>query len=131
MAAYQIILSKLKNKDFENDKSYINFYPNVCESLYKKDNDEDNENNKLITLMKFFFDKDTYIKFKKDNSINSEDIDVLLYGYRYCLNEVKSKDEDFIYPYLYSFNNLSDFDQKFILVMIIIKKSLFMIYMIK
>ena len=113
MAAYKIILSKLKNKDFENDKSYINFYPNVCESLYKKDNDEDNENNKLITLMKFFFDKDTYIKFKKDNSINSEDIDVLLYGYRYCLNEVKSKDEDFIYPYLYSFNNLSDFDQKF------------------
>ena len=70
IAAYKLILSKLRKKNFENDKSYVNFYPNVCESLFKKDNDEDNESNKLIRLMKFFFDKGTYIKFKKEYSIN-------------------------------------------------------------
>jgi len=113
IAAYKLILSKLRKKNFENDKSYVNFYPNVCESLFKKDNDEDNESNKLIRLMKFFFDKGTYIKFKKEYSINPDDIDILLYGYRYCLNEIKNKDENYIYSYLYSLNNLSDFSQKF------------------
>ena len=112
MAAYKLILSKLKKKDFENDKSFINFYPNVCKPLYASDNDDDNESNKLIRLMKFFFDKETYIQFKKEYSINSEDIDALLYGYRYCLNQVKGKDEDYIYSYLYNINNLSYFDQK-------------------
>ena len=105
--------SKLKNEDFENDNSYINFYPNVCEPLYKKDNDEDNENNKLIILMKILFDKDTYSKIKKEYSINLEDIDALLYGYRYCLNEVKDKEGDYIYSYLYNRSNLSYFDKKF------------------
>ena len=113
MAAYKLILSKLKNKDFENDNSYINFYPNVCEPLYKKDNDEDNENNKLIILMKILFDKDTYSKIKKEYSINLEDIDALLYGYRYCLNEIKDKEGDYIYSYLYNRSNLSYFDKKF------------------
>ena len=113
MAAYKLILSKLNNEDFENDNSYTNFYLNVCEPLYKKDGDEENKSNKLITLMKYIFDKETYQEIKKEYSINSEDIDALLYGYRYCLNEVKDKEEEYIYSYLYNRNNVNDFDQKF------------------
>ena len=113
MVANNLILSKLNNENFENDKSYINFYLNVCEPLYRRDNDEDNGSNKLIALMKFLFEKDTYKEIKKEYSIDSKDIDALLYGYRYCLNEVKDKEGDYIYSYLYNQNNLSDFDQKF------------------
>ena len=113
MAAYKLILSKLNNEKFENDNTYINFYSNICEPLYRKDDDEDNERNKLISLMKFLFEKETYEEIKKEYSINSEDIEVLLYGYRYCLNEIKGKEGDYIYSYLYNRSNLSDFDQKF------------------
>ena len=113
MVANNLILSKLNNENFENDESYINFYLNVCEPLYRRDNDDDNGSNKLIALMKFLFEKDTYKEIKKEYSIDSKDIDALLYGYRYCLNEVKDKEEDYIYSYLYNQNNLSDFDQKF------------------
>ena len=97
------------NEDFENDISYTNFYLNVCEPLYQKDDDE----NKLITLMKFLFEKNSYQDIKKEYKIKSEDIDSLLYGYRYCLNEVKDKEGNYIYSYLYNRSNLSDFDQKF------------------
>ena len=113
MEAYKLILSKLNNEDFENDNSYTNFYLNVCESLYKKDGDEVNKSNKLMTLMKYLFDKETYQEIKKEYSINSEDIDALLYGYRYCLNEVKGKEGEYIYSYLCNRNNFNDFDQKF------------------
>ena len=66
--------------------------------------------------MKFFFDKDTFSKIKKEYLIDLEDIDALIYGYRYCLNEVKDiKDEEdnFIYSYLYNTSNLSYFEEKF------------------
>ena len=109
MSAYKLILSKLNNEDFENDISYTNFYSNVCEPLYQKDDDE----NKLITLMKFLFEKNAYQDMKKEYKIKSEDIDALLYGYRYCLNEVKDKEGNYIYSYLYNRSNLNDFDQKF------------------
>ena len=110
-AANSLILSKLNNEKFENDASYINFYFNVCEPLYN--GEEDDGGNKLFTLMKFFFKKETYQQIKEEYSINSENIDALLYGYRYCLNEVNNEEGDFIYSYLYNKNNLSDFDKKF------------------
>jgi hypothetical protein len=115
MAAYQLILSKLDDKDFENDNSYTNFYENVCKPLYQNE-DYDKDDNKLFSLMKIFFEKGTYLKFKKDYEINPEDIEALLYGYRYCLNEVKSlrnREEDYIYSYLYNIDKLYDFDTKF------------------
>ena len=115
MAAYQLILSKLNDEDFENDNSYTNFYENVCKPLYQNE-DYDKEDNKLFSLMKIFFEKGTYLKFKKDYEINPEDIEALLYGYRYCLNEVKSlrnREEDYIYSYLYNIDKLDDFDKKF------------------
>jgi len=109
LSANKLILSKLNNENFENDISYTNFYKNVCEPLFMKDEGE----NKLISLLKFIFEKDSYIDIKKEYKINSEDIEQLLYGYRYCLNEVNLKEGNYIYSYLYNRSNLSDFDQKF------------------
>ena len=105
MAAYKLILSNLNNEEFEDDTSYINFYKNVCEPLYK-------DNTILISLMKYIFDKESYLKIKKDYEINSEDIEALLYGYRYCLNEILEGEGDYIFSYLYKRNN-RDYDKKF------------------
>ena len=110
MSSYRLILLKLKNENFEKDNSYINFYQNICESLFEKD---DEENEILIILMKIFFEKDTYLEIKKDYSISLEDIDAILYGYRYCLNEVNDLKEDYIYSYLYDRNHIIDFNTKF------------------
>ena len=63
--------------------------------------------------MKFLFEKTAFQDMKKEYKIKSEDIEALLYGYRYCLNEVKDKEGNYIYSYLYSRSNLNDFDQKF------------------
>ena len=116
IAAYQLILSKLiDEEDFEDDDSYTNFYENVCKPLYQIE-DCDEEDNKLLSLLKIFFEKDTYLKIKEEYEIMPEDIEALSYGYRYCLNEVKSKtnrEEDYIYSYLYNKDKLDDFYKKF------------------
>ena len=115
IAAYQLILPKLIDEDFEDDNSYTNFYENVCKPLYRIE-DCDEQDNKLLSLLKIFFEKDTYLKFKEEYEIIPEDIEVLSYGYRYCLNEVKSKtnrEGDYIYSYLYNKDNMDDFYKKF------------------
>ena len=61
--------------------------------------------------MKFIFEKEKYLEIKKKYEINSEDIKTLLYGYRYCLNEVEDKEQGkYIYSYLYNRNN-TDFSR--------------------
>ena len=115
MAAYNLILSKLKQKDFEIDNIYINFYNNVCEPLFKKDDDADDDN-KLLILIQFLFEKEKYLEIKKAFKINPEDIEVLLYGYRYCLNEISEEyndEEDYIYKSLYNHNKLDYLDKNF------------------
>ena len=111
VAAYNLILSKLKQKDFEIDDSYINFYQNIIKPLYEKNDDDD----KILVLLQFLFDKDQYSDIKKAYEINYEEIDILLYGYRYCLNEMsiehEDKNKEYIYSYLYEDN--SDFNEKF------------------
>jgi hypothetical protein len=114
-ASYQLILSKLIDEDFIDDASYTNFYENVCKPLYQNE-DDDEENNILFSLMKIFFEKERYLKFKDEYELKPEDIEALSYGYRYCLNEVKSKknrEEDYIYSILYNEEKLDDFDKNF------------------
>ena len=115
MAAYNLILSKLKGKKFETNEIYINFYNNVCEPLFKKD-DEEEESNKLLILIQFLFEKQKYLEIKKTYKINREEIDVLLYGYRYCLNEISEEyndKEDYIYLSLYDQYKLDYLDKYF------------------
>ena len=115
MAAYNLILSKLKQKDFETDNIYINFYHNVCEPLFKKDDDGE-DSNKLLLLIQFLFEKEKYLEIKKAYKINPEDIEVLFYGYRYCLNEISEEyndKEDYIYTSLYDLYKLDYLDKNF------------------
>ena len=116
MAANNLILSKLKQKDFETDNAYINFYQNIIEPLYKKDDEGDNDD-KLLMLLQFLFEKEQYLNIKKAYEINSEDIDILQYGYRYCLNEISEEHEeekkDYIYTSLYDHLILNYLEEKF------------------
>ena len=123
MAAYYLILLKLKQKNFETDNIYINFYNNVCEPLFKRnkgdkrddEEDEDDDSNKLLILIQFLFEKEKYLEIKNAFEINPEDIEVLLYGYRYCLNEISEEyngKELYIYNSLYDQNQV-DFDKYF------------------
>ena len=70
----------------------------------------------MLKLLQFLFKKDQYLDIKKAYEINSEDIHILLYGYRYCLNEISEKYEnkkDYIYTSLYDQLNSNYLDQKF------------------
>ena len=114
MAANRLILSKLKLKDFEDNDIYINFYNNVCEPLFKSDFKE--ESNKLLILIQFFFERNKFKEIKNYYEICQKDIEVLLYGYRYCLNEISennSNNKEYIYKYLYDINNLEYLEEKY------------------
>ena len=119
MAANYLILSNLKKNNFENDIIYINFYKNICVPLVKKDeeDDDESENNRLLILIKFIFESERYKDIKKKYKINQKDIEVLLYGYRYCLNEISEKHKngelEYMYSYLYDADNLEHIDEKF------------------
>ena len=80
IASSNLILLRLKNKDFENSEIYSNFYKNICKPLY--------ENNKYSDIIQFIFNPEKYKEIKEKYHINSSNIEAILYGYRYCLNEL-------------------------------------------
>ena len=99
--SYNLILSHLKRKDFEKSEIYDNFYKNVCKLLFGKD--------KLSNIIQFFFNPKEYEKIQKDFGINSDNIEAILYGYRYCLNEISDENEDGIYSPLYDIKNINNY----------------------
>ena len=100
IAASNLILLRLKTKDFETSEIYDNFYKNICNPLFEK--------GKLPILIQFLFNPEKYQKIKKDYGINSDNIETILYGYRYTLNEFfdneDDNDHDYIYSSLYDIN---------------------------
>ena len=98
IASFNLILSNLIKNDFQKSKIYTNFYKNICEPLYEK--------NKLSTIIQFFFNPEKYEEIKRENGINSDNIESLLFGYRFCLNEL-ADDMNSIYSTLYGRDNLN------------------------
>ena len=101
LAAYNLILSKLNKEGF--DKKFCdNFYSNICEPLLKNSGEE--ENNKLLKLIKFIFNSDEFFKIISEYGIELKNIDIILYGYRYCLNEIANQyyTGDYIFSSLYN-----------------------------
>ena len=91
--SYNLILSKLQmeNQDSEfND----NFFRNICEPLFKEDS-------LLFKAIQLFYDPKYYKEIKKNFHFNSQNIKAILFGYRYCLNELSSKKIRGIYYPLY------------------------------
>lgn len=106
-----LILLRLKEKNFEISEIFIKFYENICQPLY--------ENNKYATLIQFIYNPKEYKKIKDKYQINSSNIEGILYGYRYCLNEflVEEKDDendnDYIYFSLYDKAKIKYLSEKY------------------
>jgi hypothetical protein len=104
IASNNLILSHLKWKDFEKSEIYDNFYKNICKPLFEKDKDKD----KSFNLIQFLFNPKEYEKIEKEYGINHTNIEALLYGYRFCLNEASDEKENGIYSTLYIKENITN-----------------------
>ena len=94
-----MILSCLKYKDFDYSPYYINFYKNICVPLFKI-------NNRIFTAIQFLYNPEKYENNKNEFKINSDNLEILLYSYRYCLNELNSNFSSSIFGFLYNKKNV-------------------------
>ena len=106
-ASKNIILSNLKNKELENSYIFDNFYQNICLPML-----ENNKMEKLSIAIKILFDPKKYKEIQKEYGINYTNIEAILYGYRYCLNEL-SDETDGIYCVLYERDNISHLSENY------------------
>ena len=95
--SYNISLANLQMQKSDTNK---NFYTNICYPLFKNDQ-------LLFNAIQLFYDSTKYDSMKKRFNINSENIKPLLFGYRYCLNELSYKNTRGIYYPLYNSNNIN------------------------
>ena len=102
IASINLILSNLKRKDFEQSRIYVDFYKNICEPIFEK-----NDKNRLLSAIQFLFNPEKYEEIKKEYGINSDNIESLFLGYRYCLNELSDENSNGIYSTLYNGDNIN------------------------
>ena len=102
-ATNNLILSNLKLKDFTKSPLYKNFFNNVCEPLF-------NKNKTMLTAISFLYSPEKFKKIKKEFSISDENLDILLFSYRYCINTLYNL-RDSIYNLFYNKNNNKLFDK--------------------
>ena len=96
-----LILSQTENSDFN-----INFYKNICISLFKEDS-------LLFHAIELFYNPTKYKEFKKSFYIKSKNIKVILFGYGYCLNTLSLKNTKGIYYPLYDNNYITYLKEQF------------------
>ena len=106
-ASKNIILSNFKNEELEKSEISYNFYQNLCLPISEK-----TKNEKLSIVIKFFFDPKKFKEIQKEYGINYTNIESLLYGYRYCLNEL-SNENDSIYCAFYERDNIGYLSEKY------------------
>ena len=92
----------------KKQKIYHNFYEKIYEPLYKN-----KEKEKLFNAIQLIFNPEKFEEIKKAYEINSVNIESILYGYRYCLNELDNENEDGIYSSLYNINNINYLSEKY------------------
>jgi len=102
--SYNLLLSNLEK---ENSDSKANFFKNICVPLFKKNNEL------LFKAIQLFYDPKKYEKIKTKYDINSNNIKAILFGYRYCLNELSSQKEKGIYYPLYTDDYLTYLKEQF------------------
>ena len=105
IASKNLILYHLKRNEFEKSNIYDNFYKNVCKPLF--------ENDKVLNIIKLIFNPKEYQKIKNEYEINPVNIEAILYGYRYCLNELSNLKENGIYSSIYDRQNIKFLSEKF------------------
>ena len=100
-ASCNLILSCLKLKDFIDSIYYSNFYKNICIPLLKI-------NNKIFPAIQFFYNPEKFERIKNEYNINAENLDILLYSYRYCINELYINSPNSIFCFLYNNKNFKN-----------------------
>jgi len=98
--------STLTNLQKENSNLDNNFYDNICNPLFKGEK-------LLSTAIELFYNKTKYCEIKEKLKINPNNIKPLLFGYRYCLNEISIKNNKRIYYPLYIENNIKYLENNF------------------
>ena len=99
IASYNSVLANLLVKSSEIN---INFYNKVCKVLFKDD---------ILKIIELFYETQKYEETKRKYGINPNNIKPLLFGYRYCLNELFSK-KGGIYKPLYNIKNINYLREK-------------------
>jgi len=100
--SYNIVLSNLPK---ENSDYNTNFFKNICEPLFKKDK-------LLFKAIELFYNPTKNKDIIKNFKIDSNNIKAILFGYRYCLNALSSKNTRGIYYSLYDshfINNIKNY----------------------
>ena len=102
-ASSNLILINLIKKGFDKKEIYINFYNNVCKKLFNSPS--------LLKAIKLFYESSKYTEIKEKFEINSEILKILIYSYRYCLNEINSGSKDNIYGLFYDKTKIKDINK--------------------
>ena len=95
--SFNLMISKFLNKNYNYDEIYLNFL-NFSLDCFKNNNLSSN----IINLLKIFFDKNTFDnKFRKIvKNLNSEQIECLLYCYKFSLISILGNENSFYYKLL-------------------------------
>ena len=80
------------NNQFKASDLYINFYKKVLVPLFKN---YDYNINKVFNALQIFYDPDKFETIQNEFFINSSNIKILLFSYRWCLNEIYSLSKNF------------------------------------
>ena len=117
IAASNLVLMHLKREEFIKSDIYNNFYEHICKPLYDK--------SKYLNLIQCLFNPKTFDEIKNKYDINSRNIEAILYGYRYCINELLVDEaddnddddcnnaEDYLYSSLYDKSKISYLAEKY------------------
>ena len=102
-----MILSHLKQKEFLENPMYANFYKNVCIPMFKV-------KEKILNGIKMLYDPQKYKKLKNELGLTPDNFNIILYSYRYFINELNSNSQNNIYSIFYNkYININKIDKYF------------------
>ena len=105
VVSYNTILSNLLSKKTEIQQK---FYDNICKPLFISRSDDI-----LFKAIQLFYDPKEFEKILTQYKINSNSMKPLLYGYRYCLNELSIKKNTGLYYSLYDETKLKNIKDRY------------------
>ena len=104
-ASSNLILSNLVKKGYDKDITYVNLYNNVCKKLFTSTS--------LSKAIKILYDTSKYSAIKKDFEKKEDifNIKIMIYSYRYFINEIYSGEKQKIYSLFYEKNKKKEINK--------------------
>lgn len=102
-ASSNLILSNLTKKEFDKSETYTNFYNNICKIIFKSPT--------LLKAIKLFYDPAKFSKIKKEFEIDNDILKILIFSYRYCINELNSNTKNSIFGLFYDKNKINEINK--------------------